>query len=187
VVNQEKMVIAEARRTYTYLALFGYRVDAVIANRIIPDEVSDPYFGKWKEIQAEHLATIEESFQPVPILRARLFDQEMVGLDLLDTMGEEVYRGRDVTDVLHRDQPIKVRKRGTWYVLKMRLPFTERGTIDVHRKGEELLVRVGSYKRNLVLPAALQRLDVQQARFVDDGLEVRFAERQARQARAGGS
>jgi arsenite-transporting ATPase len=185
VVNPEKMVIAEARRTYTYLSLFGYRVDAVIANRIIPDEVNDPYFGKWKEIQAEHMATIEESFQPVPILRARLFDQEMVGMDLLDTMGEEVYRGHDVTEVLHRDQPIKVRKRGPWYVLMMRLPFTERGTIDVHRKGEELLVRVGSYKRNLVLPAALQRLDVQQARLVEDGLEVRFAERQGRQARAG--
>jgi arsenite-transporting ATPase len=185
VVNPEKMVIAEARRTYTYLSLFGYRVDAVIANRIIPDEVNDPYFGKWKEIQAEHLATIAESFQPVPILRARLFDQEMVGMDLLDRMGEEVYRERDVTDVLHRDQPITVRKRGSWYVLKVRLPFAERGTIDVHRKGDELFVRVGSYKRNIVLPAALQRLDVQQARFVEEGLEVRFAEKQGRQARAG--
>jgi arsenite-transporting ATPase len=185
VVNPEKMVIAEARRTYTYLSLFGYRVDAVIANRIIPDEVNDPYFGKWKEIQSEHLATIADSFQPVPILRVRLFDQEMVGMDLLDKMGEEVYRERDVTDVLHRDQPIRVRKRGPWYVLKVRLPFAQRGTIDVHRKGDELFVRVGAYKRNLVLPAALQRLDVQQARFVEDGLEVRFAEKQGRQARAG--
>ncbi len=56
VVNPEKMVIAEARRTYTYLGLFGYRVDAVVVNRIIPEEVIDPYFGKWKDIQAEHLA-----------------------------------------------------------------------------------------------------------------------------------
>src|SRR5947209_10856798 len=38
VVNPEKMVIAEARRTYTYLSLFGYRVDAVIVNRLIPQE-----------------------------------------------------------------------------------------------------------------------------------------------------
>ncbi|MGH2737226.1 MAG: ArsA family ATPase, partial [Actinomycetota bacterium] len=184
VVNPEKMVIAEARRTYTYLSLFGYRVDAVIANRIIPDEVSDPYFVKWKNIHAEHLQTIEESFQPVPILRVRLFDQEMVGTELLDQMGQEVYGDGDATRLLHRDVPIRVRKRGPWYVLSMRLPFVARGDVDVHRKGDELYVRVGSYKRNIVLPHALQRLEVKQARFNEDGLEVRFAEKSDRQARA---
>src|SRR5204863_5903125 len=88
VLNPEKMVIAEARRTYTYLSLFGYRVDAVVVNRIIPDTVTDPYFGNWKEIQAEHLATVRESFEPVPILTAKLFDEEMVGLDLLGRMAD---------------------------------------------------------------------------------------------------
>jgi arsenite/tail-anchored protein-transporting ATPase len=184
VVNPEKMVIAEARRTYTYLSLFGYRVDAVIANRIIPESVTDPYFGKWKDIQAEHLGSIHESFQPVPILSARLFEQEMVGLDLLEEMGEEVYEGGDATELLHRDQPIRVRKRGPWYVLSMRLPFVERGEFDVYRKADELYVRVGSYKRNLILPHALQRLDVKQARFVDEGLEIRFAERSDQRARS---
>jgi arsenite-transporting ATPase len=185
VVNPEKMVIAEARRTYTYLSLFGYRVDAVVVNRIIPDEVSDPYFGKWKDIHTDHIHEIEEAFEPVPILRARLFEQEMVGMDLLRQMGDEVYGSLDAARVLHRDQPIRVRKRGPWYVLSMRLPFTERGDIDVHRKADELYVRVGSYKRSLVLPHALQRLDVKQARFTDEGLEVRFAERSARAAGAG--
>jgi arsenite-transporting ATPase len=187
VVNPEKMVIAEARRTYTYLALFGYRVDAVVVNRIIPDEVKDPYFVKWKDIHAEHLHTIEESFAPVPILRARLFDQELVGTELLERMGEEVYRERDETAILHQDQPIRVRKRGAWYVLTMRLPFATRGDLDIHRRGDELYVRVGSYKRALVLPHALQRLDVKQARFVEDGLEVRFAERPGQRAGAGSS
>ncbi|HEX2025351.1 MAG TPA: ArsA family ATPase [Actinomycetota bacterium] len=185
VVNPEKMVIAEARRTYTYLSLFGYRVDAVVVNRIIPDEVNDPYFGKWKDIHTEHIHEIEEAFQPVPILRARLFDQEMVGMDLLQQMGDEVYGARDAAKVLHRDQPIKVRKRGPWYVLLIRLPFAERADIDVHRKADELYVRVGSYKRSLILPHALQRLDVKQARHTDEGLEVRFAERSARAAGAG--
>ncbi|MGH2556500.1 MAG: ArsA family ATPase [Actinomycetota bacterium] len=175
VVNPEKMVIAEARRTYTYLSLFGYRVDAVIVNRIIPDEVNDPYFGKWKDIQAEHLATIQESFEPVPILTARLFDREMVGLDLLSEMGEEVYEDRDGTEILHRDEPLRVRKRGTSYVLSLRLPFVEKADLDVFRKGEELYIRVGTYKRNLILPQTLQSLDVKDASFVEDRLEVRFA------------
>jgi len=175
VVNPEKMVIAEARRTYTYLGLFGYRVDAVVVNRIIPDDVTDPYFGKWKDIQAEHLETVRQGFEPVPILTARLFDREMIGLDLLDDMGREVYGSRSVTDVLFRDDPIRVRKRGVGYILSMRLPFVSREDMDIHRRGEELFVRVGTYKRNLILPATLQRLDVRGANFVGDRLEIAFA------------
>src|SRR6266496_3262832 len=147
VVNPEKMVISEARRTYTYLSLFGYRVDAVVVNRIIPDTVTDPYFGKWKEIQAEHLATVHESFQPLPILTAKLFDQEMVGLDLLGKMAEEVYGDLDPAAILHVEEPIRVRKRGQAYVLSMRLPFASREELDMHRRGDELFVKVGAYKR----------------------------------------
>ena len=175
VVNLEKMVIAEARRTYTYLSLFGYRVDAIVVNRIIPEEVDDPYFGKWKEIQAQHLVTVKESFEPVPILTARLFDREMVGLELLGEMGVEVYGDKDGTEILHRDEPIRVRKRGASYMLSMRIPFADREDLDVFRKADELFIRVGPYKRNLILPHTLQRLDVKEANFVEDRLVVRFA------------
>ncbi len=174
VVNPEKMVISEARRTYTYLSLFGYRVDAIVVNRIIPDTVTDPYFGKWKDIQAEHLQTVRESFEPLPILTARLFDREMVGIELLKEMGDEVYGDGDVTRVLYRDDPIRVRKARGGYVLAMHLPFAERTEMDIHRRGEDLYVRVGSYKRNLVLPHTLQRLEVLEANFVEDRLEIQF-------------
>ena len=123
--------------------MFGYRVDAVVVNRVLPDDVTDPYFGKWKDIQAEHLATVRESFEPVPILTARLFDREMVGVSLLEEMGDEVYGDLDATEVLYRDEPIRVRKRGTGYVLSIRLPFVSRDDMDIHRRGEELYVRVG--------------------------------------------
>jgi arsenite-transporting ATPase len=185
VVNPEKMVIAEAKRTYTYLSLFGYRVDAVVVNRIIPEEVADPYFGKWKDIQREHLETVRESFQPVPILEARLFDREMVGLGLLAEMGEEVYGQRDPMDILYHDEPLRVRKRGSSYVLSLRLPFTEKGELELFRKADELYLRVGTYKRNLVLPHSLQRLEVQEASFVEDRLEIRFAREADAPARAG--
>jgi arsenite/tail-anchored protein-transporting ATPase len=174
VVNLEKMVIAEARRTYTYLGLFGYRVDSVIVNRVLPPDVTDPYFGKWKGIQAEHLATVHESFEPVPILTARLFDREMVGLGLLGEMGDEVYGTLDAADILFRDEPIRVRKRGAGYVLTMRLPFASRDDMDIHRRGEELYVRVGSYKRNLILPQSLKRMTVREANFAGDHLEILF-------------
>jgi arsenite-transporting ATPase len=174
VLNLEKMVIAEARRTYTYLGLFGYRVDAVVVNRVLPPDVTDPYFGKWKDIQAEHLVTVHESFDPVPILSARLFDREMVGVGLLQQMGNEVYGELGAADILYRDEPIRVRKRGTGYVMTMRLPFTSRDDMDVHRRGEELFVRVGAYKRNLILPQSLKRMTVREANFAGDQLEILF-------------
>jgi arsenite-transporting ATPase len=174
VVNLERMVIAEARRTYTYLGLFGYRVDAVVVNRVLPPDVTDPYFGKWKDIQAEHLATVRESFEPVPILSARLFDREMVGVSLLEEMGSEVYGGLDAAEILYRDEPIRVRKRGTGYVMKIRLPFASRDDMDIHRRGEELFVRVGAYKRNLILPQTLKRMTVREANFAGDQLEILF-------------
>ncbi len=174
VVNLEKMVIAEARRTYTYLGLFGYRVDAVVVNRVLPADVTDPYFGKWKDIQAEHLATVHESFEPVPILTARLFDREMIGVPLLEEMATEVYGELDAADILYRDDPIRVRKRGTGYVLTMRLPFASREDMDIHRRGDELFVRVGAYKRNLILPQTLKRMTVREANFAGDRLEIVF-------------
>jgi arsenite/tail-anchored protein-transporting ATPase len=146
-----------------------------VVNRIIPEDVTDPYFGKWKDIQAEHLQTVRESFEPVPILTARLFDREMVGLALLEDMGREVYADLQVTDVLYRDDPIRVRRRAGGYVLTMRLPFVSREDMDIHRRGEELYVRVGSYKRNLILPQTLQRMEVRGANFVGDHLEIAFA------------
>jgi arsenite/tail-anchored protein-transporting ATPase len=185
VVNPEKMVIAEARRTYTYLSLFGYRVDAVVVNRIIPDEVEDPYFGKWKDIQAEHLASVHESFQPIPILTARLFDREMVGSPLLGELAAEIYGDTDVTAILHQEDPLRVRKIAGVYVLSIRLPFVERTGLNVFRKSDELFVRIGSYKRNVILPQVLQRLEIQEASFVDDRLEVRFAKADAGQTPAG--
>jgi arsenite/tail-anchored protein-transporting ATPase len=185
VVNPEKMVIAEARRTYTYLSLFGYRVDAVVVNRIIPDEVEDPYFGKWKDIQAEHLASVHESFQPIPILTARLFDREMVGSPLLGELAAEIYGDTDVTAILHQEDPLRVRKIAGVYVLSIRLPFVERTGLNVFRKSDELFVRIGSYKRNVILPQVLQRLEIQEAAFVDDRLEVRFAQADAGQSPAG--
>ncbi len=175
VLNPEKMVISEARRTYTYLGLFGYRVDAVVVNRVLPPDVTDPYFGKWKDIQAEHINTVHESFEPVPILTARLFDREMVGIPLLGEMGDEVYGDRDASSVLYVDDPIRIRKEGNGYVLRMRLPFVSREDLDIHRRGEELFVRVGSYKRNLILPQTLKRMVVREANFAGDHLEIVFA------------
>ena len=173
VVNPEKMVIAEARRLFTYLALFGYRVDAVIANRLLPDSVEDPYFAKWKKIQSAHMDLIHESFAPVPVFTSRLFDEEMVGEDLLCELGQEVYGDADPAAILHDDEPMRVYKEGERFVLELRLPYAE-GRLDLSRKGDELIVTVGSYRRAIMLPQSLRRRQVVDAGFEGHSLKIGF-------------
>jgi len=174
VVNPERMVIAEARRTYTYLSLFGYHVDAVIANRLLPDAVTDPWFKAWKEAHAEHLSTIEAGFAPLPVLRAELAEHELVGVDRLRAFADTLYGDIDPASVLHDGEPVKVERRGTNSVLSIQLPFTERDDLEVGRHDGELLVRVGPYRRALVLPDSLKRREVSGARMVGGRLEVTF-------------
>src|SRR5256714_1385894 len=157
VVNPERMVIAEARRTATYLSLFGYRVDAVIANRLLPDAVTDPWFKAWKEIHAEHLAAIEEGFAPVPVLRAELAAEELVGLDRLRQFGATLYDGLDPAARLHDSEPLRILRRGSTYVLSLALPFADRDDLEVGRHHDELFVRVGPHRRAILLPDSLRR------------------------------
>ncbi len=175
VVNPEKLVIAEARRTYTYLALFGYRVDAVIANRLLPDAITDPWFDQWKANHATHLAEIEESFAPLPILTAELASTEPVGLERLRGFGAGLYDGVVATDVLHVGEALSVTKQEGTFVLRLELPFADRHALDLGRHGDELLIRVGPYRRSLLLPDSLRRRDIVDARLRDGVLRVTFA------------
>lgn len=174
VMNPEKMVIDEARRTYTYLGLFGYGVDGVVVNRILPDEVSDPYFAKWHEIQAKHLESVDSAFREVPRLRLRLFDDEMVGIDRLRVMAQELYDGIDPIKGYSASSPFRVVDHDTDIVLEMKVPFIDKSELDVFRHGTELYLEVGPYRRSFVLPDSLQRRQVTRATLDGDVLQVVF-------------
>ncbi len=174
VVNPERMVIAEARRMYTYLSLFGYRVDAVVANRMLPDEVTDPWFDSWKATHASHLADIEAAFVPLPVLKVSLAPSELVGPEALDRFGHELYGEADPSGALHGGSPMQVSQREGAWVLAIELPFAERDEVTLSRKGDELLVRISGHRRAILLPDSLRRRRVVDA-VVDRGrLEVVF-------------
>jgi len=177
VVNPERMVIAEAQRMATYLSLFGYSVDAVIANRLLPDDVTDPWFKAWKESHAEHLEAIRDGFAPLPVLEGELASEEIVGADALRAFGERLYDDVDVAAVLHRDAPFVLERRGDDLVLSIALPFADKDELDLGRRGDELLVRVGPHRRAVALPDSLRRRAVRGATMVGDRLEVTFAPR----------
>ncbi len=174
VLNPEKMVIKEAQRTFAYLNLYGYLTDAVISNRLIPDRVQDSYFDAWKESHEKYSQMIEESFSPLPILKAPLFDQEVVGLDMLRRMAESIYGDRDPTEVYFVGQAHSVEKKDGRYSLSLLLPFVEKEDLQLTRSGDELIVHIGNRKRNLILPRVLASLDVQSAKFDGDTLVITF-------------
>jgi arsenite-transporting ATPase len=174
VVNPEKMVIDEARRTYSYLSLFGYGVDGVVINRVLPDMVSDPYFERWRAIQKGHLDEIDDAFADVPRLRLRLFDDEMIGVDRLRLMASELYGDDDPVFGFKAVSPFRITERDGAVTMELDLPLVEKTDLDVFRHGRELYVRLGPYRRSFILPDALHRREVIRARLEGGGLHVTF-------------
>jgi arsenite-transporting ATPase len=175
VVNPERMVVAEARRTYTYLSLFGYRTDAVVVNRLLPQAVSDPWFRQWRATHAEHLETIAAAFAPLPLLRAELAAEEVVGRDRLRRFADRLYAEVDPVAVLHEGEPLRVvAGEDGQRVLSLQLPLAQPEDLDVGRRDGELLVRVGSWRRAMMLPDSLNRRPTAGARLVGDRLEITF-------------
>jgi arsenite-transporting ATPase len=183
VVNAERVVIAEARRTHTYLSLFGYHVDAVVVNRLLPDHVDEPFFAQWKTLQKQHLATIDEGFAPLPVLPVPWQPSEPVGLEPLREVAAALYGGDDPTARLADGHPLRARPADPAqgdsagvgaYVLEIELPFTGKDELDLGRRGDELLVRVGPYRRAITLPDSLRTREVTAAKLDAGLLAVTF-------------
>ena len=182
VLNPEKMVVKEGQRAYTYLNLYGYPVDAVVVNRIFPQDLTDSYFDIWKQAQAENLELVRESFHPLPILEVPFFEQEVTGMDMLEQMGTvlfgaEAVRGGagDPTRHFHVGKAQEIFRENGHYVLSIPLPLVDQEQVQLHRSVfDELIVRIGNWKRNIALPLGLARLDIDGARYAEDRLNIYF-------------
>jgi arsenite-transporting ATPase len=177
VVNAERMVIKETQRTYTYLNLYGYPVDAVVCNRLIPADVTDPHFKAWKESQAEHLNLIHECFDPLPLFTSPLFPREMGGLDMLRQLSKSLYNEEDPAKHFYEGQPTQVESDGEGgYLMRLSLPLTDKSQIDLYRATDELTLSVGAYRRNIALPRLLWPLEVQSAKLNEGILTLHFVQ-----------
>jgi arsenite-transporting ATPase len=174
VMNPDRMVIKEAQRTFTYLNLYGYLTDAVIVNRVFPDDVADSYFGPWRERQQEHLRLVREGFAPVPVLSARYFEEEVVGPAMLDRLAAELFSRLEPQAVFYSELAHELETDGDRAVLSLRIPFTEKAEIDLKKVGDELIVSVGGEKRTIILPSALAGQRPAGASFEEGTLKVTF-------------
>src|SRR5450755_1469995 len=173
VMTPDKMVIGEAMRTFTYLNLYGYLTDAVIVNRLFPAGVGD-YFADWRRVQEEHLELVRSAFAPVPVLCAPYFEQEVIGAEMLDRLGSELFGDLDPAAVLHDaiTQALTVSPDGA--ELRLTLPFTKKGDISLKQIDPELIVSVGGQRRTIMLPPAMAAMHPSAATFEDGTLEIRF-------------
>ena len=176
VMNPDRMVIGEAMRTFTYLNLYGYLTDAVIVNRVFPEDVEGTYFGEWRHRQQEHLELVESGFAPVPVLRAPYFEHEVLGDEMLDRLGEAVFAGLEAGAVLHSSFSHELVVEEGRATVHLDLPFADRGDVSLKKIGLELIVKVDGYKRTIMLPPALAAYRPTEARFTDGALNVTLDE-----------
>ena len=174
VVTPERMVVAEARRTHTYLSLFGYHVDAVVVNRILPEGGDDPFMASWRRAQCEQLEAIAEGFAPLPLVPAAHAHDEILGVEALRAHGRGIWEGCDPCDDLSPGRPLRLEHRDGAPVLVLELPNVDGSEVDLTQTGVDLAVSVGPYRRNIVLPDSLRGRQVDRARLLDGALEVTF-------------
>jgi arsenite-transporting ATPase len=174
VFNPEKMVIKESQRAFTYLNLFGHSVDAVIANRLLPDTVNDPYFKKWKKIQQKYLNLAKDIFHPLPILKAKLFEEEMLGQEQLLEFARQVFGDKDPADIFHEERPYRIERDKDRYHLLIKIPFVDKSDIDMWVAGDELILQWGNFRSNTILPTNLLDRKLEEAKYIDEHLRVTF-------------
>lgn len=192
VLNPEKMVVKEGARAMTYLSLFNYPVDAAIVNRVLPGIVSrgvgevevvepsaDAYLRQLQSIQARYLGEIERDFYPLPIFRSRWSGDEMVGMERLAGLAVDLFGDADPGQVFFRGQAQVIEEEGSDYVLKLPLPHVELEKVKLTKRGDELFITIGNFKREILLPSVLAQRDAAGAVFRQGVLHVRFPERVA--------
>lgn len=170
----ERLAVAETLRTATSLSLFGYGIDAVVVNRVLPPEVTDPYLQPWLRRQHEHLQALATAFEPLPVLRAPLLEDEPLGLSALQQLGEAVYANLSVSQRLAEASPVEFLIDGDDPLLRLALPFVTSDDLELNRRGDELSIKVAGVRRTLALPSQLRRAQIVSAGLHDGSLQIRF-------------
>jgi arsenite-transporting ATPase len=176
VVNPEKMVINETKRAYTYLSLYNLTVECLVVNRLLPEENRNRYpKEKWAE-QEKYMEMIKEAFDPLTMLKAYLFTTEVVGGNSLEMLGDMIFGKEDPTQIYTREKAMMIYHENGKDILSLKLPFSEKGEVELYKSNDVLIVKVGWYKRSVSLPYSLVKKETTKAEFKDGRLLIHFEE-----------
>ncbi|MGB9257823.1 MAG: ArsA family ATPase [Candidatus Korobacteraceae bacterium] len=177
VTNAEKMVLRETQRAFVYFSLHGLTVDQVIINRLLPAEVRDTWFSEWHASQDRTVREIEEYFAPVPVKKVPLFSHEVLGKQRLEELARVLYaEGEDPAAVTRTEKPYTFGKVDGRYEIRVLLPFATKGEDELFKKGDELVVQIGSFRRHIGLPRSMASLSPSRARLESKVLTVEMKE-----------
>lgn len=179
ITNPEKMVLRETQRAFVYFSLHGLTVDTVIVNRVFPREIRDNWFNEWHSSQDKVLREVEEYFAPVPVRRVPLLAHEVLGQERLQDVANMLYaKGEDPSAVTQTEKPYAFEKRNGMYEVRLLLPFATKGEIGLFKKGDELVVEVGTLRRHIGLPRSMATLVPARAKLENRVLTVEMKEAQ---------
>jgi arsenite/tail-anchored protein-transporting ATPase len=177
VTNPERMVLRETQRAFVYFSLHGLTVDGVIANRVLPSEVTDAFFQEWRTSQSKILEEIEAYFSPVPVKRVPLFTHEVFGRERLEELARTLYSEKeDPAAVSRTAAPYTFSKQNGHYEVRLQLPFAMKGEVGLFKKGDELVVQIGTLRRHIGLPTSMASLSPSRAKLENKVLTVEMRE-----------
>jgi len=174
VTNPEKVVLKETQRAFMYFCLHKMSIDAVIINRVLPEEVKDTYFRGWRKTQRINMERAEELFSPVPLFPVLLSRDEILGYQRLRTLAGQIYGDRNPLDCFFHGEPYRLAKEDGRYLLTLRLPFLSSENVELHKISDELIVRVGGFKRHVLLPRHVAASSPVKARLEGEQLHITF-------------
>ena len=177
VTNPEKMVLRETQRAFVYFSLHGLTVDSIIVNRVLPQAVTDAWFEEWRASQAKVLQEIDEYFAPVTVKRVPLFTHEVLGRERLEELAHVLYEEKEDPAAVSRiEAPYTFVKRNAHYEVRLRVPFAVKGEIGLFKKGDELVVEIGTLRRHIGLPTSMAALTPARATLQNKILVVEMKE-----------
>jgi arsenite-transporting ATPase len=176
VLQPEKMVIREAERAVSYLGLFNYPVDGVVVNRVLaqaPDE--GEFYQKRYELQQKYMEMIEANFRPLPLFYVPYYAEEVVGLESLARLANDCFGERDPGEVFYRGKVQEILETADGgYLLRIPLPFVTSHGVRLRKRGDELFVTIGNFKREMILPTVLAKRRAGGGRLQEGTLEITF-------------
>ncbi|MFH1488204.1 MAG: TRC40/GET3/ArsA family transport-energizing ATPase [Pseudomonadota bacterium] len=174
VTNPEKIVLKETQRAFMYFCLYKMNIDGIIMNRVLPPDVEDAYFSDWRKTQKQYMKKAEEYFNPIPIFPVNLFKGEVLGYQRLKVLAETIYLDRNPLERFFRGEPYHLTKKNRTYELKMTLPFIEKRNVELNRVSDELIVRIGGFKKHILLPRQVAAAKSVKARMEGGQLVIQF-------------
>jgi arsenite-transporting ATPase len=153
----------------TALALHGLRVDALVASRVLPAASADAWLGALAAQQRKALDEWQETYTVHEVLHLGRDPRGTDDLGALPVPGVNRVPTPVEWPVLDHlaDDGVLV-----WHIP---LPGAIREELDLIRRGDELVITVGQFRRIVPLPSALRRCTVAGAALREGELRVRFA------------